>query len=94
MTDDVHEYELRAERDGEVRTETVYGDDRNVPRHAVPLFVHEHAEPWEVRDADASMSAHVRIIGLAYEDSVWARGRITLTHKRTGRVVRTMDAKP
>lgn len=90
-------YQLRAELDGETRIESVYGDARNMPEKIVPLMVHEGAEEWEVADADASMSSIARILNLAAGDDedarIWAKGEITLTNVKTGRVVTTMPAK-
>lgn len=87
------EYELRAELDGEVRVETVYGDHRNMDPKIVPLMVHPDAKEWEIADADASLSAIPVVMNRAYEDEVWAKGTVTITHVKTGRIVRTMDSK-
>lgn len=87
------EYLLRAELDGEVREETIYGDDRNMDAKVVPVMVHADAEQWEVADADASLTAIPRIMNLACEDPVWANGHIQLINVKTGRVVREMAAK-
>lgn len=86
------EYLLRAEWDGQVREETIYGDDRNMDAKIVPLMVHEDAEAWEVADSDAALSAIPRVMNLASSDPVWAKGRVTLTNMKTGRLVREMPA--
>lgn len=87
------EYLLRAEYRGEVREETVYGDDRNMPDQIVPLMVHDGAEKWEVADSDAAMSAIPVVMNRASTDEVWAKGHITLTNVKTGRIVKEMPAK-
>jgi hypothetical protein len=86
-------YELRAVLGDQTRVEEVFGDDRNMPDEIVPLMVHEGAEEWQQADSDAALTAIAIVMNRAVEDEVWAKGHITLTHVKTGRLVREMPAK-
>jgi hypothetical protein len=86
-------YMLHARLGDEERVTLLTADDREVPAPIVPLLVHREAHPWEVADADACLSAIRLVMGWARTDPVWARGEVTLTHLKTGRIVRTLPAE-
>lgn len=85
------EYVLRAEYNGITKIEEIWGNANNMPKKIWALMVGENATELEVQDADAAISAIPRILNLAKEDEIWAKGRITI--ERDGVVVKEMPGK-
>lgn len=79
-------YTLIAKLGNRRKSAVIYGS-----AHAVPKELAGDRTAQEIADFDVTVGASIKVMGLAENDEVWAKGHIRLMQK--GRCLQEMEAK-